>query len=411
LTLSRILSVRFGLHSSATDFTATPGTLPFLEPKTAELMPRDRVRYERDLHRDDNMDHAEAIGPKGLDALVIEGEVRGFAANAGGALDPETATEIGLMLDAIAGAASTDPSGAATTTTGGTGSTPNVTVDSGTNVANGVGLLFQTDGDPVIREVVSGGGTGTLVLDRDYSGTVTNGGTLCRSAYWTFLPATSRHTHGYIRAEGEDWRRDYNGCMSGLTLSGEDGQPVMYRTSWQPTSWADTAEANPSFTAPSAGALVSCVNAGLWVGDDKLLIKGFELDFGHTIVPRSTMNGTDGVHGYLVTRKSPVLRCRLYHGTAGLSFGEVADSTGNLSINKIQGITSSADAALSVGQVASTYDIALQVGNFATGALYVRMPAATLRGRVVNDNGLEMIELECRARRPSSGAPVRLHLF
>lgn len=411
MTLTRIQSVQFGKYSTTTDFSSTAPTLRFKEPISADLYPRDRQRIERPLFRPDNHPNAGIYGTKGLDALGLTVQVRGFAANAGAALAAATETEVGDFLDCISGGAATDPSGTATTTTGGTGSSGTLTVTSGTNVANGVGVLFQTDGDPVVREVVSGGGTGTLTLDRDFSGTVANGGVLARSAYWTFDPSISKHTHAFIRAEGEDWRRDYYGCLSGGTLRVNEGQPATLEMSWMPTSWADAAEANPSFTAPTAGAYVLGVNCGLWIGDDKLIVKSAEVSFGHTIVPRSTINGSDGVHGYVVTAKVPVITCRVYHGTSGLTFGEVADSTGNVSINKIQGLTNSAGSAVSAGQVESTYDVALQVGNIATGAMYIRCPAAVLRGRVVDDNGMECVDLEIRPTRPTSGTPMRVHIF
>lgn len=414
MTISRMTTVQFAQHTDTVSFGAAAiGTPFFLEPTNLDGYPRDVERIERDLFRSDNQPYAEVRGVKSKDPIPVDLQMRGFSVNAGAALAAATETEVGQLLDVISGAAATNPSGSATTTTGGTGATPNITVTSGADVANGVGVLFQTDGDPVIREVVSGGGTGTLVLDRDYTGTVTNGGVLARSSYWTFSPATSYHTHALLRCEGQDWRRDFTGCMSSGSLRVSEGQIMTLSTSWMPSTWADNAEANPSFVAPTAGAYIMGVNAGLWIGDDKLLIKSADLDFGHTIVPRTTVNASDGVHGYVVTKKMPVMKVRAYMGdaTAALSFGQLQDSTGNMSVNKVQGITNSAGSAYSAGQAISTYDIALQVGNIATGALYCRFPAATLRGRVVDDNGLECVDIEIHATRPSSGSPMRLFLF
>lgn len=411
MTVTRMISVQFAKHTDATTFSSSGiGTPYFLEPTTMpDPFPRDVERTERVLHRPSNHQLAEVRGRKNLDPIQIPLLLRGFSVNAGAALDAQTETEVGQLLDVISGGTSTDASGTATTTTGGTGASSTLTVTSGTNVANGVGVLFQTDGDPVVREVVSGGGTSSLTLDRDYTGTVTNGGVLARSCYWTFDPAVSRHTHGFLRLEGEDWRRDYTGCMSDLQISVEEGQPATFSTSWMPSSWADNAEANPSFTAPTAGAYVMGVNCGLWIGDDKYMIKNASLECGHTIVPRVTMTASDGVLGYVVTAKMPVIKCRVYHGTTSL--GELADSTGNFSMNKAQALTNSSAASTSAGQIVSTYDIALQVGNIATGAMYVRMPAATVRGRMVDDNGMECMDLEIHATAPSSGSPMRLHIF
>lgn len=412
MTLSRIQSVQFGKYSSTTDFGSTAPTLRFKEPIAADLYPRDRARIERPLYRPDNHPNAEAWGTKALDALGLTLQVRGFSANTGGALAAATETEVGDLLDCISGGAAVDPSGSATTTTGGTGSSAELTVTDGGDIANGCAALFQTDGDPVIREVVSGGGTETLTLDRDFVGAPVNGGALAQSSYWTFNPATAHHPHAFIRAEGGAWRRDYYGCMSSGTLRISEGQPVTLETSWMPTSWADAAEADPTFVAPTAGALVLGVNAGLWIGDTKLLIKSAEVNFGHTVVARSSSNGSEGVHGYVVTAKVPVITCRVYiDDVLGLTAGAIEDSTGAVSINRIQGLTNSAGNAASAGQVASTYDVALQVGNIATGAMYLRAPAATLRGRVVDDGGLEMLDLEIRPTRPASGTPLRMHLL
>ncbi len=416
MTISRIRSVQMGLHASTTDFTVAPVSPLFKEPEVANVMPRDRVRHERETFRDDNQNYAEILGGKQLEALNIDLKLRGFSANTGAVLDSQTQTEVGPLLTAICGSAATEPASTATTVTGDTGASSTITVASGTNVVNGAGVLFDTTVSSVsiknCREVVSGGGTGTLVLDRDHADGAPGGdNVLYRGTRWDFTPSVSKHTHVGIIAEGEDWYRYYNGCMSNLVLKVEPGMPVTFSTSWMPTGWSDAAEVNPTFTAPTAGAYVMGVNSSLWIGDDKVLLKSCELDFGHVITPRPCINGTDGVHGYLVTRKSPVLKGRLYFGVGGLSFGELADSTGNISLNKIQGLTTSAAAAATAGTVASTYDVALQVGDSPTQAMYVRMAAATFRGRLVEENGIECCDFECHARRPSSGAPVRLFLF
>jgi hypothetical protein len=420
VTLSRILTVQVGQHGSASDFTATPATRVFLEPETADVMPRDRARIERNLRREDNANYAETLGVKSLDAIAIGGPFRGVATNDGAALNPLTETEWGHMMATIAGAAPTTPSGAATTVTGDTGGSSTLTVADGTNVPNGSAVLFDTTVSSTsvkhAREVVSGGGTGTLVLDRDWTdGAPGSDAVLYRGLTYSFTPATSKHTHAMIRAEAADWCRDYLGCMSSLTLTVNEGQPVMYSTSWMPTTWTDTAEPDAAFVAPTAGDYVMGINSSLWVGDDKYLLKSCEIDFGHTIVPRSTINGSDGVHGYIVTAKNPVIKGRLYFdpgtGSGGVAFGTLEDSTGNLSANKIMGLTNSSGVAHTAGQVASTYDIAIQVGNTPGGCIYVRAPAATFRGRMVEENGLEMIEFECHPRRAASGAPIRLSVF
>jgi hypothetical protein len=112
-----------------------------------------------------------------------------------------------------------------------------------------------------------------------------------------------------------------------------------------------------------------------------------------------------------VTRKQPVIEGLLYMGSNGLSFGEVADSSGNISLNRIQGLTNSSGSAANAGEAASTYDIGLQVGARPGGTMYVRVPAGEFSGRVVKEGGIEMIRFQIKPRRPSAGSPLRLHIF
>jgi hypothetical protein len=390
--LNRSSHVLFGLHTNTTTFSGTPSTMRSKElVANANILPRDRNRVERDLIRGDNDNYAALVGTKDLDPLTLPMLARGLSGNTGGAITSATACELADLFDSIFGAA-TDPAGAATTITGDTGSSGSLTVTSGTNVANGVGVLFEDgNGAYVAREVVSGGGTGTLTLDRDHTdGAPGSDDVLYRSAYWLVSPSTTMHTHAGIRVIGSNHERLYVGCVGTCQIEIREGEPVAVNTTWTPTDWSDAA-VGTSFSAPTAGETIMGVNGALYVGEStKLILKNATIDFGYTIVPRSTINGSNGVHGYLVTRKQPVITGSFYFGSSGLSFGEVTDTEGSATdfdFNKL---------------------IALEN---ATRTMMIRVPAAELRGRMADENGVAMVNFTAHARRPSSGSPCRVHLY
>jgi hypothetical protein len=412
--LSRMLTMKFAKHSSSTVFdSASIGTAFFLEPESCEAMPRDTERLERNLYRGDNMEYASIRGTKKLDPVTMTLLGRGVNGNTGtSAFAAAEYTELGQLLDCVIGA-STDPTSSGESATGGTGSSSQLTFASGTNYPAGCGVLFaNTSGQVFARAIVSAAEPPTTVtLDRDFTGTAA-AATVVRGARWSLDPATSMHTHAYLQAEGENWRRNYSGCMSGLDIDMPEGQPVKFNFSWQPTDWSDSAEANGSFTAPTAGDFIVNVGGLFYIGNSAFLLKEAKLSLGYTIVARATQAGQNGVLGYVVTRKMPVLSGKLYMGV-NASLGEIADSSGTPSLNSMQGVD------VNPGVVVTTRDISLQVGTGgATTAataggrsMYMRMPAAEFRAKLAAENGQEVIQFEAHARRPSSGSPFELFMF
>lgn len=391
---------------STTDFV-TIGTPIFLETEACDVEPRDTTRLERNLYRGDNQEFSSVVGPKALDPIAMTLLLRGVSGNTGTtAFASATTTEIGQLLDCILGAA-VDPSGTGSTATA--DSTPDLTMTSGTNYADGDGVLFATDTGTWAREIVSGGGTSTLTLDRAFTGNVTNPTTILRGAHWSVSNSSSMHTHAAIRGYGELWERTYVGCMSNLELDFTEGQIVKAMMSWIPTDWSDTTVAT-SFSAPTAGSHIVNIGGTFNIGDSVFLLKGAKLNLGMTIVPRTTVGGPNGVQGYMVTRVQPTLTGTFYVGSNS-SFGEINDSTGTPRLNSLTQTANDSGTAITAGTAAATYDIALQVGTAGTQALYLRMPAAEFSGRVQQDNGLDVFNFTAKATRPPSGSPLRVFLF
>jgi hypothetical protein len=342
--------------------------------------------------------------------LGFEFILRGPSGNAGGAITSATATEVGDVLDTVLGAA-TDPSGAATTATGGTGATPNVTVASGTNVANGVVCAFLTDGvtAPIVRQVESGGGTGTLVLDRTYTGTVTAGGVFYRGPRWSVAPATHELTHSFLRGEADNRMREFFGCMAALKIDLAVGQYARLMADFNYTDVQDAAEANPTFTGPTSGNAVVTSNNKLFIGNDQFMALDLAVDFGGAVKPRVANSGPHGVQGYTVERAGdnplPKITGKMYLGTNS-TLGEVADSANTFRSNYAQGWDKSA------GENSTSWDIALQAGNVIGGIAYFRARAGVFTGwEEISIDGKDGVQFEITCFDPSSGAPLDISLL
>ncbi len=406
--VTRMLSLKYAKHTDANTFSNTPGTLRIIEPEdAAAFYPSEVQRLERKLASPDNRRFPHRPGPKKLDVRSLKMRLRGVNNNDGGALVAQSATEHGEMWDTFFGANATVPSGAATTVTGGNGATPNVTVTSGAGFANGDGILFATSASApfgyIAREVVSGGGTTTLVVDRTFSGTPV--GTAYRAVRHVLSRSTHKHVHGFFSAEGENWRCDYFGCIAeSLELDMKEGDVVRCTMGWRPMDWGEVDEANPAYVGATAGAEILAINSAFYLGSTEYLVKGLKLNAQNVVAPRDCVNGVNGVHGYEIVDKDEVLLTgQIYVGDNGGSIGELVYDAGSPTVKALQSPTSAP---------APTFDVAIELANGGPGqSLYIRMPALDLRGEIKDSNGLAVFDFQGYACEPSSGSPLRVHQY
>ncbi len=399
--IDRILDLRFGKHSSAASFTATPGTLRRLNPETCDFRPKDHRRLERVLKSADNKRFSGVIGPSDLSAHQLSMMLRGTSSPGGAAFTPQSTMDCADVLDVVVGSASPGPVGVACTAVaaGSDGATKTLVL-SGTSYANGDMLLFSTDVGVFLREVVSGGGTTTVVLDRIFTGTVVNGGAVARAARWNHDPTVHDHVHGGFSVEAENWKQLVLGCMAeSMEITFAEGEVAMLTTSWLPTVLTPDVDGSLSFTAPTAGQEIVCVNGAFWIGDVQYLTENMVLRWNNRLRPRRTPQGANGVLGYVVVEQDDVsLSGRIYAGSNSGSLGEMQYDAGTPSFRDLtEGNT--------------TRDIAFQIGTVAGAALYVRIPAADIRATAVESDGLTMWEVQAMATRPSSGSNCRIGIF
>ena len=408
LTRKRVWT--FGKHTGTQDFSATPGVLRQKMPLNAPVMlsPR-RNTIARTAIRNDGKRVVPHEGVLPMGSMAFEFPLTGLSGNTGAAITSATTNEIADLLDVCLGAA-TDPANAVTTATGGTGATPNLTVTAGTDIPNGMVVGFATDeGNFIVRQVVSGGGTGTLVLDRTYTGTVTTSANVYRSSRWVVNPATFELAHGFWRGEADNRMREYMGCMGKVSLNLPVGDRATASFEFMATDIDDEAEANPSFTVPTTGSAVVTTANQFWIGSEAFMAIDLSVDFGGSVVARRAHSGPHGIQGYTVQRGGdnplPVIRGKLYAGT-NTTLGEVRDSTGTFRANYAQGYDKTA------GEASTSWDVALQAGGIAGGIAYLRAPVGVFtRFEEIEIDGLDGYDFELSCFDPSSGYPLDLSLL
>lgn len=383
---TRLMDVKFAPHASTTDYTSTPSTgLSTIMPRSpmTSLLPRQRTPAEQENVTVDGRRIPYTRGAQDLKNIVCQLDFKGINANSGAAVSDWEAkqTEIGYMLSCLFGADATATVGDKPTTDGGT--TPALDIDANTGSIDDLDIIaFPTATGLKARQVTANGGTGTVTLDRAYGGAVVAGDVI-RMARWTWSPATNALIHGYFRGETRSQRRDYFGCQPlDFELVIPDAGKVEFNSNWKPSSWADVAEANPSFVEPTTGAIIASNGACLYIGSSDKRVKSLRFMASNGMTDQPTTCAAEGVLGGVpVNRTNVMMEFEIYVGDSA-SDGELVDGSGTPSLTTLLG------SAASIGASAETYDLGLQIGNAVGAIAYIRIPEATIRGEVVDSNGL-----------------------
>lgn len=375
--VSRLSTLRYGLHSNAFTFTGTPTLVPLrLTDDGASFLPRNRAPLMRNLRSLSGRRYAHARGVQDVADITVNTEFRGVNSNTGGAVtDWEAKMEQGYLLASLFGAVAPATTGAATTATtaGSSGATGTLVVASGSGISNGQVVAFATTTGLQIARVESGGGTTTLTLSHPFEGTVSNGGTVFRLAVYSVSDSVTHHVHSMFAAEGEDWRRDYFGCAPmSMALALPNAGLVGMTSVFSPTSFSDVAEANPAHAEPTSGSPIVVDACKMWFAGLDVIARDISINYSCATTPRTASTRTNGkVGGVSGTGdgKTFTLEFSVYVGDGNLS-GELTDGSTTPSLNALLGDSDSA------GDIATTRKVSLQVGTEIGACMYAYMPEA-----------------------------------
>jgi len=382
--LTRIQALRYALQSSATDFSSTPGTLYPIEATDAlaSFLPRSRETIRRNVRTLDGTKVADVYGKQEIGAVTVPVNLRGINSNTGGAVtDWEAKQEIGLLLKSMFGAAaaatsSTAPTVAASGHTPGSGVLEVV----GTNTVAGQVIAFATSDGIEFGLIASGAGTTTLTLAHPYNGTPTTGATVYRLAKYLVDDDLVHHQHAFFSVEGDAWRRDYPGCApQSLTIDIPAADLVTATLTFMPTSWADVAEANTAYAAPTAGEHIFGGGSRLiWEGA-LYYAKAIKITVDNGLAMRE-LTGSNGVLGGVCAAgdrgKTFVIEAEVYADSAQAPYG-IDDAKAML----VKG------AGADAGDVNRSGEIAVFCGNQVGALLYAYCGDATYTVETVDSNG------------------------
>jgi hypothetical protein len=397
--LERIRLLKTGKHASAQDITNDPVATYFLEPRNGFSITTDQETVERDLVRGDNENYSSLNGAK-ASGITFDLEARGLLNGAGDgvAADYATNSQVGTLLDCICGAVGTNNTGQLSAAAGSSGTTIE-TDDTTASDGNAIMVAGVSSGVLQAREVVSGGGTTTLIVPRslvDDTGTVAAledaavSSVVYASSTWDLTPSNANHLHAWFEAEGDSFARKFFGCMSNAKLTIDAGGLCLWGFEFQGTNWTDVA-GGLTFAAQNAGEPTLGLDVKFMIGDSLTapngrwdLIEG-SVDFGMTMSPKASLDADNGLAGFKVLGFDPTITAKFY-------FNE----------DLFNGL-----------QEATTRDISLQIGQQAGSAYLFRMPNADAREvkHTVTD-GIETIDCTFHATRPTAGSgSMRIHMF
>ena len=378
--VTRLQALRYALHADSVTFSGTPGTLVPLQlmDDGASFLPRQRTPIERPLRSLGGRQFTHIYGSQDVADLVAVCEFKGVNSNTGGAVsDWEAKMEQGYLLASLFGAVAPATTGDAPTvnSTGHTPASGVLGVDANSaNTANGQVIAFETDEGMQMGIILSGGGTSSVTLDHRYFGTPVTGATIYRMAVYTVDDDLTRHTHCFFSAEGENWRRDYFGCTPmSMALAMPNTGLVQMTSTWSPTSWADVAEANTAYAAPTAGEPVVMDGVTMIIAGTQYLVSNLSISMSNGAAIRETASNVNGKLGGV---------CGTGDGKMFTIEGEIEMGTADLdgityfndsSLANLSGTTSDA------GDVSTAREIALMVGTDVGRLIYVHLKEADFR--------------------------------
>jgi len=374
--VARLSTLRYGLHTNAFTFTGTPTLVPLrLTDDGASFLPRNRAPIARSLRSLSGRRYSHVRGVQDLADISVATEMRGVNSNTGAAVtDWEAKMEQGYLLASLFGAVAPATTGVAPTIAA-SGHTPasGIVAVVGTTTANGQVIAFASSAGLQMGRIASGGGTTTLTLDHPYSGTPTTGATVFRNAVYTVADAVTHHVHAMFAAEGEDWRRDYFGCMPmSMALALPNAGLVGMTSVFSPTSFSDIAEANPAHAEPVSGNPIVVDACRMWFAGNDVIARDLTINYSAATTPRVASTRTNGRVGGVSSTgdgKTFTMEFSIYVGDANLA-GELQDSAGSPTLNDLIG---DSDAA---GDVSVTRKVSLQVGTEIGAVMYAYMPEA-----------------------------------
>ena len=399
----RLQTLRYALHTNASTFTGTPGSLFPLQitDDGASFLPRQRTPIERPLKSLGGRRYPHIRGAQDTADVSVALEMKGVNSNTGAAVATwETKLEQGYLLQSLFGTAAPATTGAAPTiaAAGHTPATGVVAFTAAANVQNGAVIAFSTASGLQIGRVETGGGAATtsVTLQHPYSGAPVNASTVYRLAVYDVSDSVTGHIHAFFAAEGEDWRRDYFGCAPmSMNIAVPNTGLVTMSSVFSPTTWSDVAEANPAYADPTAGNPLVNDGAIFRLDGVEFLLRNASITYNCATAMRETSSRTNGKLGGVCGTgdgKSFMIEGELYLGDASTVLPEAIDN-GSYTAGAPQ-LVSMLGSDVAAGQISTSREVALQVGTEIGGCMYALLPSADFRATMQAGGAFPVVKFQ-----------------
>lgn len=402
--LSRATFLQMGAHT-ANNWTTFPSSPVFVEAHHGFEVVDAYEQVERDYAQSTSiaggLSSLNGRQSAALNNLRLPVHGLSTAAGNGASSSGQLTTIVDHLLNMLMGADATDYEGdlAHASAPGDENSVIGAAAWTDLSAGGLVGVTGDDSGLLHVRfvESVSGGDTLNVapdITDRlDANETkVGDGSTVYGMRTWTMTESNGNRTHVGADVEGQDWRRRLYGLSGNMALEFPAGGSLTLSGSLVGSSWEDSAEASPSYSAATKGQEVRCVEMPLYIDGSLYMASELALDFGTVWEPRASDGAAQGVFGQVCVRQIPVLTGLLHSGalTAPL---EVTDSV----LETWKGTQTAQKTSRKV---------LVQSGRTAGALFGAYMPSAEVNGQRVVVGGQDMIRFTAIARRSSTRAPL-----
>lgn len=378
--------LQVGTQTGTTD---TPGAFTFIDAQNQPIIPEtSQGKLDVTLQNSDGEKTASCLGAK-TGSINITTLVRSNGTAAGDG-DTAAVTEVKTLMDAAMGftgqAGVGDTAGSSNTTSSIKLADTSLFFDGTASTQAASGIMMDV-GSSVYeaREVATVNTDTDIVPDRVFSAAPANSAVIYAATSWYLDADNTAHSHLYFKTEGENWRRDLLGCATTLKLNLSPASLATFEWGVVANNWTDTAEENPTYSAPSSACGLAVLGSPFYIGATKTEFIEGSIDFGLAPQKRTATEGAQGANGFIYTYAGATFSGKIYHN----------------------------DTTLATMQSATTIDIAFQLGTSPANAWYFRIPALDVKdAKIVEYNGVDVIEFSGVATRPSAGkGSVRVHCF
>jgi hypothetical protein len=283
--------LQVGVQTGTTD---TPASFAFIDIQGELSLNDDVQKVPVNVQHDDGEKSNGDVGPRKGD-LSFQTLLRGKGGGALDSLDGVIGADLDALFYGLCGVRSVSSgltSGASHTTT-----RINIGVTGGFGVGDMV--MIYTSGGYQARQIVAISTDSYIQVYPALSAAPANGSVAMGAITYHANAADLEHPHLYLKAEGQDFRRDFLGCAVKASLDVTPGGILLLKWDVMASHWENEAAESPTYAASSSKAGLSLIGSPFYLaGVETELVKA-SVEFGYNPTPKTASSGPNGANGFV----------------------------------------------------------------------------------------------------------------